>query len=470
MQRLSGFLLDAKDLAQNHSRYLLYGLIPFVAVRLAVVFLFEPWDPVVQSREILHGSLSGDANAYYSMAQSFIRTNSFADFAHVWPPGYSLFLVGVGKVVGNSILTFVIVQMVIDLAIGVAVYILAYLVFRTRSAGAAATGLYGISVISAFQALQLQTETLFTLLLTISVAMTVSATYKISYYKCTVIGALLGAATMVRALGYYYIVVPFVALNLARKPLPVRVLIVSTLMIGFFLVLTPWQIRNLRTYGHYDVATSYSNLADYAAIAKSQSDGVSYQEAKDSITPSGVHGRGGRDFDEAVRLRNSGIRYILQHPLSYSKAHVIGVLDLLSGTGKDVLVYGLLDRPPPETDIQARGLGPRLSRALRNLSHELYVTPVMTLKLLIEYGLAAIGVFWLVKKREWTILVVLITTFAYYVILPGPKGYARFRIPIIPIYLVLAGGGVTLLLGRYCRRTSVLNIFGKVGRLSSNKP
>jgi hypothetical protein len=94
----------------------------------------------------------------------------------------------------------------------------------------------------------------------------------------------------------------------------------------------------------------------------------------------------------------------------------------------------------------------------------------MTLKLLIEYGLAAIGVFWLVKKREWTILVVLITTLAYYVILPGPKGYARFRIPIIPIYLVLAGGGVTLLLGRYCRRTSVLNIFGKVGRLSSNKP
>jgi len=53
-----------------------------------------------------------------------------------------------------------------------------------------------------------------------------------------------------------------------------------------------------------------------------------------------------------------------------------------------------------------------------------------------------------ISERRWTAAVFLLVPVLYFMVVTGPVGYGRYRIPIMPLLAVLAGLGVNALLAR----------------------
>ena len=54
------------------------------------------------------------------------------------------------------------------------------------------------------------------------------------------------------------------------------------------------------------------------------------------------------------------------------------------------------------------------------------------------------------RAEHW----LLILTFAYFVLIPGPVAHARFRLPIAPLISIAAAAGICWLVGRLRSRRS----------------
>gem|GEM_PF-6367589 len=68
------------------------------------------------------------------------------------------------------------------------------------------------------------------------------------------------------------------------------------------------------------------------------------------------------------------------------------------------------------------------------------------MKLLLEYVAIALGLIILIRRKQKTMALLFVLTIAYFILATGFMGRApRYKIPVLPIYAILAGGGFTLI-------------------------
>ena len=214
------------------------------------------------------------------------------------------------------------------------------------------------------------------------------------------------------------------------------------------MTIAPFQLINYSQYGHYSMSTISGNvLFGNMAEAKANAEGVNYLEARDSL--------GWQDwkdiknpFDHSAIAKRHGIEYVLSRPHEFVVLHLLGMISFAIGTEKSSYLY-VIARQQRQDLYHERGyelFSERIIRNLKDVQKEYFLTPVLLFKLLIEYVLVAAGLLVLVRRRQKTLVIFLMLSIAYFVFVTASMGRApRYKIPVLPIYALIGGGGATLI-------------------------
>jgi 4-amino-4-deoxy-L-arabinose transferase-like glycosyltransferase len=399
-------------------------------------------------------ALGGDSPAYLGLADVLYSTGRYVDPGNnamdlARPPGYPAFLAIMQAVGLDRLGDIVIVQ----LLMGGVVCLLLFLVCReawSREAGLVAALIYALNPNSVLWATSIYSDTLFTLLV-MSAGAALWRLYASGRAGWAILAGLtLGIATLTRPIGLAMILLWSLAvagMALARRMTWRRAIILAALFsVCAAVVVVPWAYRNKATHGVFAVSTIDTfNLGYYqASSALARGAGITIDEARARVMRS--------DLPVAeARARYLGV--IAQYPREYLAIHLQGTLVLLTEVGQPCIARlvgehyrfaGIL--------VALREEGPRaaasaLGAALRDPTGAwFFLVPAVSMAVLYgTYGLGLWGIGKLTlgqRKIAWLALLCSLTVLAL-VLIPGPVGNDRFRLPTEPFLCVLAGIGAT---------------------------
>ena len=423
----------------KRDRFLLVVLTLSLIVHLAILGDASPWD-LSKAESVL---LQADAREYHYSAVGIASGDGLDAISPARTPGYSVFLGGFYVIFGgDNIWIPLIVQILINLTILLIVYKMAFLVTGQIRIARATSVLFGLSFISTFYATRILSETLFTLILLVVIISFVKGIQTKSIVLIGVSGTLLGIATLIRPITQFYAVVPIIILIFSIgggfKKISVAIIVFA---VCNFLILAPWFSHNQVKWGHFQLTTLQGqNALDYqASHTRSRVEGITVTEARERF--SADIGEIENPFDRSARQMQEAVKYSIRHPIATGIVMLQGSIRMLAGTGQNIVVNEILHIQKAEEPDSNQGIQGRITGIVKSSPPSLAVALLLVLKLLAEYSLMLVGGLLLVQRRSWLWLAVLVGTVVYFVMVAGPLGDARFRVPLIPLFAIVSGIG-----------------------------
>jgi len=364
-----------------------------------------------------------DSFTYLEPARSLIRGLGFTSAGLIETlrtPGYPLLLAGFGL----RIVPVIVFQHLLNVAIAVAIYLFVMRRLGDRAVAIGAAILFAIDTPTLHYANKILTETLFTALLFIVFALVVYAR------KLPLAGVLTGVLVLIRPVAIAYFVVVALCLLLRRvrlRTIAIYAALALVLPLG-------WGLRNLQHTGVFTISSiGGMNLLTYRAAGALaiEDDGdfdadlagemQGLQESADDEIQTLLHIADAEELPDAVRGKyysEIGWRVLRQHPRAAAMLTLRGLLVNIF----DSRWEGLEIVSTVPTDI--------VHRALDAYTAALFVFAVI--------GAAAL---W---KRDRDLAAMIIATIVYFLLISaGGEAESRFRVPVVPQYVIIAACGVT---------------------------
>jgi hypothetical protein len=318
----------------------------------------------------------------------------------------------------------------------------------------------------------IQTETLFTLILTLAVFLFFRPGRKISLGRGALIGLLLGLGAMTRPVLFYALLVlpfifPFLGLvsdgwKARREWLKRDVMAGIAATLAMSLVVLPWVWRNHQETG---VATFVSNGGAYlwdnvSEIYQANDNPLlaewpsmmarSRDDATGPALPSG-------ELPETVisqAMSTAALAEIRRQPaMDLVRAEIYSIIQLfLSGGSSNVTrLFGL--EPGNfafNTFNKARTMTGLLKGVVTIFKETpgayfvVHITPILTA--IILRGLALLGIIELVRRKDWHMLAICSGVLLYFTSFCLFYGQSRFRVPLEPVLAILSGFGFVYLI------------------------
>jgi len=441
----TGILDVAQNLHRTHPG-LFWILIFAIVSRVLVYMIGQPWDQEIVSNTIL----SGDAIVYDQIARGFLDGKWVSEMPETSHRtlGYPFFVASIYLISNNAIWLVLAVQTLLNILMIPMIYSAAKQIFGSQKSGTVAAALFALSAISlAWATRYLFTETLFVFSFLVFVMMYLHVWKSESVRWFFLLGVLLGVATIVRSVLQFYVAIPVLIILVQDRAVRRKMVLASAVAVGLFATIAPFQLINYKEYGHYSIsAISGDVLFKSMATAKAQADGTDYYMARDSL--------GWQDwedidnpFDHSAIAKGAGIKYVMSRPQEFIYLHVLGMVSFLIGTEKSSYLYVIARQERPELSY-VRGFenfSERIIRNIKSIQKEYFLTPILLAKLLIEYLFIAAGLWILIRRKQKTLALFLVLSVAYFIFTTGFMGRApRYKIPVLPIYAILGGGGAML--------------------------
>jgi hypothetical protein len=226
-------------------KWLLTILAVTLAVRLGAILAIDDPQQVPRSIE------ESDAPTYYVIADNIIAGNGYSYGADQPPtakrtPGYPLFIASVFKLFGRNFNRIRFAQAAIDVLTAYLVFLLAVLVFKSRTAGLLAALGYAIYPPAILSATYVLTETLYTFFLVFFAATAVMALKGRGWPLYLVSGIAFGISSLIRPGIVLLPAALFVAVLIFRPRAWAGFLMLA---LAFAVTLLPWVLRNNRDLG-----------------------------------------------------------------------------------------------------------------------------------------------------------------------------------------------------------------------------
>lgn len=332
-----------------------------------------------------------DAKTYHSLALELLLGEYTST---IFPPGYPAFI----AMLGANPYCVVAVQVVLHiLSIGL-VWAITGRLF-SRKAAWIASAVYSLDITSWFYVFQVLSETLFTFLLLAWFLLLARGSKPMA-------GIMLGLSIYVRPIAQF---IPVVIAPLAWKTAIVALM-----------VLAPWIGRNYVVHNSpfFTTHASYNLQSCNGPILRSYMDGSAVQGQTDE-------------------------GYIFRHPIEYAVIHARGIVNtlILPNTRQICNFMGWQYKAYPEGYVATSTAVDKARAYLTKPIHEILIglaimIPTLTLLCLSIPGFIAL---YQIDRR---IALVLLVSIASLVILPGPVGDGRFRVPIMPFVAILTAGAM----------------------------
>ncbi|TET18309.1 MAG: glycosyltransferase family 39 protein [Candidatus Cloacimonadota bacterium] len=418
-----------------------------------------------------------DAKNYIVLAKHLIEKQEFSVYPEetgyreaARTPGYPLFIVFSFLLSGARIWSVILLQCFLDACIAVLVFSIALLLFQNVTSALLAGILYTVHPHQSLYTTQILSEILFTFFIVISLASFIFFLKKNTKVFLAFSGIFLGIATLTRPISFYFFIPILFILFLAFRK-KIRTIAIQSIifLVSFFLVLTPWYVRNYSTYRRIFLSTIGNwNIGYYnAAFVIASKERMNLREAQ-SIIEEAVKKRYGISNDDytyasdnpeiCAQIASYGFEVIRKNPGRYAVLHMIGFLHTFVPM-EYTFLYKLLGKQGIERVGETTAISKavisdtfrgRFASMFRTIMNERFrkfpwwfttIWFAFSLFQLLIYFLALRGFahFW---KQQKILFLFFLLTIIYFAILPGPVGDARFRVPIEPILVLLAGAGL----------------------------
>ena len=369
-------------------------------------------------------------------------------------PGYPIFLMLAGMAVNNVLITGF-VQIIVSLFSLVLIYKIANRSFPNSRAGLIAAWLFALDPVSIVYTVRLLPETLFVLLLLISIERLLAFHGSGKLSRVASAGLSLAAATYVRPVSYYLVLPLAAALAFALPKnswkAPAVLLLATAPLLG------AWQVRNAIETGYsgfssiveknlyfYQSAEVTAELHGISLHAEQSALGYDSEESYLAVHPEQ------RSWTISQRLRymrSQSVAILSQHRLAYLRSHFKGV-GLVALTPAATELLQLVDLYPQSQSMPSRVLNEGIFRstaevALRHPGVMSFMV-IMTTWVVILYALAAQSYRSGSASRFASVLLAGIAIY-FLLISGGPQAVGRYRVPIMPELCILAAGGLVAL-------------------------
>jgi len=326
------------------------------------------------------------------------------------------------KMTGPDVRAAVVLNVVLGLALLGAVCLL-----MARHFGAAAAAVSGwllavdpLSLVYHHLAL---TETLFACLLT-AIVWRASGPSAVEWRTAAGAGVALGLATLCRPIALLLppAIGAVLGTHVRRTPWRHVAVALVVLHVTYAAVVGMWVLRNVMVFGQ-PVVTSVGTMNLYfhrAAYVEGQRTGQNVDLLREQWM---------RDFEERSRswteaekqawLAAESRRVISEHPGAYLRTYLAAL----------AVMFG----PEVYDSFNLLGIAPASAAAGR-------WRVASWIHLALVYALAAVGVLrgWRLPRGRAFVVAVAATT-AYFLLIGGPEVYARFRMPLMPLFVMIAG-------------------------------
>ena len=367
-----------------------------------------------------------DSFTYLAPARNLIRGLGFINANGVVEtlrtPGYPLLLTAFGL----RVLPVIVFQHLLNVALAVAIYWFVMHRLGDRFVAVTAAILFAIDTPTLHYANKILTETIFTALLFIVFAFVVYAR------KLPLAGVLTGVLVLIRPVAIAYFLAVALCLLLRRVPwrtIAIYVALALLLPLG-------WSLRNLHHTGVFTIssigginmltyrsagALAIEDDGDFEADLADEMQGL--RDSADDEIQTRLHIPDAEELPDAVRGKYySGIawRVLQQHPRAAAMLTLRGLL------------VNLFDSRWEGLEIVSAFPAEVVHRSLDAYTAALFV-------------FAAIGAAALWKRDRDAAAMILATTVYFLLISAGGEAESRFRVPVIPQYVIAAACGLTYL-------------------------
>jgi 4-amino-4-deoxy-L-arabinose transferase-like glycosyltransferase len=382
-----------------------------------------------------HEHYGADTPSYLIPADNLLHGQGFVNGLHhpelLRTPGYPLLLT-IFRVAPLKIEHLILVQHLLCVLLAVAVTAIALRITGSRLAAWVTAVVLSLDLATLRVANLLLTEVLFTVLISLVcwILYRVTAKPAGNVLACVAAGLLGGYAVLVRPVGILCFLPLSFCLFLALKQRALRPVLV---FVVFFLLLPMlWASRNFVEGGYFGISAIgaedilYYRAAGALAIQQPGSYTANilkinsaliqqtcpdleheYQRNCSQIT----------DAQQAAYASRKGISIIRRYPLSYLHSAAVSLAYLIFGGGAEAL-------------SRISNFSPRVAACIVLL----FTIP--------EACFALIGC-WYWYRRDRSLCWFLVLTIAYFLVISaGGEAYSRFKVPIMPMYALLIGGGV----------------------------
>jgi len=282
------------------------------------------------------------------------------------------------------------------------------------------------------------------------------------------LGVVLGAATMIRPVTMYLpiVLIPMLVVALLIKHDQHLLLAVAkALMIGimFVVCLAPWMMRNHSHYGRWSLtAQSGEHLLQYIVPFTWQySKGLPFIEGmkqtsdafKEKAAKADLNAKKANPFEVSDFQVKMAMDYLREEPkTAIAKAWVFGMAKNLFAPS--IIDFSYLLNIERSHFFYTEG-GTTLERAWNFVKGMKGWFAWAVIGSLLVLGLSRILQIWgamqLMKRKNWEGFFLLLII-GYFLLVSGPVGYAKYRLPFEPILIIFLAIGIKDLHGRWRNR------------------
>lgn len=381
-----------------------------------------------------HEHYGADTPSYLIPADNLLHGHGFVNALHqpelLRTPGYPL-LLALFRIAPLKVEYLIVVQHLLCVLLAVAVAAIALRITGSRLVACVAAVVMSLDLATLRVANLLLTEVVFMILISLICWILYRAMTKPSGKGIAIAGAGLlgGYAVLVRPVGVLYFVPLSLCLFLVLRRRALRPVLI---LVVFFLILPVlWATRNFVEGGYFGISAVgaedilYYRAAGAIAIQQPGSYTTNILKVNGELiqqTCSDLEQMYQRDCSQitdkqqAAYASRKGMSIIRNHPLSYLHSMTVSLAYLVFGGGAEAL-------------SRISHLSPRIAEGIVLL----FTVP--------EVFLALIGCrYW--YRRDRILCWLLVLTIAYFLgISAGGEAYSRFKVPIMPMYALLIGGG-----------------------------
>jgi len=444
-------------------RNLLLIFVLSVIVR-GVIFITLPND--------IKGIFQPDSKMYVLLAQGIMEYGRFAYSESPQQlnvermPGYPFFLSGIWRIFGQGFMAVIWIQILIDSLSCVLIYLIAEKLMEKAGWLAGIFAACNLSMIT--YAFFILNDSLFLFVFLTILLCLIRAIESDGWRPYALTGIGLGLAALIRPVIMYlpFFLAVFFVLHIRRRykrTWSVAFLKALIIITGFFIVVLPWAVRNYIQEGRLKLTSQYGEqLLQYVVpFVWEYSRGTSFieglkkanREFEESAQKMGYDLKTIRPFDKADLQTQMALKVLKAEPKSaIIKAWMVGMAKNLFAPALVDFSYLFNIERPHFFYTKGKNALDRIFNFIKGMQG-------------IFSWFLFIGLFWmalsrvlqlwglsrLFRSKPWECgLVVLII--GYFLLVSGPVGYAKYRLPFEPVLIVLLAIGIKDLFQRWVKR------------------
>jgi 4-amino-4-deoxy-L-arabinose transferase-like glycosyltransferase len=418
------------------------------ALRLAVFWLYRPWDIQVQE-----SFLVTDSMGYHKLALCIVNDFSYCGETFR-TPGWPFFIAIFYAIFGIKPWIVFLAQIFVDLVTIYYVVKVGEVVF-SRRVGMIAAAFFAIDPSAIIQTQSLYSDPLFVSFLWASLYFYLRGLKLGDGWSLLIAGVLLGLTTLVRPTGEYYaIILLLFALLWSFKNRAIKLRYILAYGLAFAITISPWLYRNYTLYDTAKLSTTqgYALLDWQVALTRA---GETHQSREAVVAEFMLQAKelgyleDGNPFMNDAIKQKVAVQYIKTHPQIFVLRWISGIKNTYINLSTTDIAEKLgFKHINVQGNINGVGLTKFANQTMSELVSNFFTEKslpqivsgfIVLALLLVNYTMFLLGVNVLIKQGQWAILALFGVSIIYFTVIVGPIGVARYKLPIEPFYLLIGG-------------------------------